>query len=78
MVSTFSLFSKLEIILEAEILKNVERCLFMLKLQLNPLEVTEAFILDNALILCNMNILYTGEFWSKRAHCLKVLNSENL
>ena len=58
-------------------LQNVDMYLFMLKLDQNLLEVTEVFVLDNALILHTLNILL-GSPGQKETQLWKALNSKNL
>lgn len=50
---------------------------FMLKLDQNLLEVTEVFVLDNALILHTLNIIL-GSSGQKETQLWKALNSKNL
>lgn len=52
--------------------------LFMLRLDQSLLEVTEVFVLDNALILPPYIEHYTGELWSKRNSALEGLEFREL
>ena len=63
--------------LTSKSLKNVDMYPFMLKLDQNLLEVTEVFVLDNALILHTLNIIL-GSSGQKETQLWKALNSKNL